>query len=111
MYQKKFNNDGYFKVEDLIPKKKQDIIKRDIISFANQFSKKISNKIFNKKIKTLENLNEFIINLEKYNPKYLFHFSQLVAKNQSMLNLVNYIMQKKLLSITSNILCEKKMKC
>ena len=108
MYKKSFDANGYFKVEDFIPKRKQDIINRDIISLANQFSRKINNKVFNKKIKTVENLNEFIIKLEKYNPKYLFHFSQLIARMQSMLNLINYIVQKKLLSVASNILCEKK---
>ena len=109
MLKNSFINNGYFKVNNVITKERQHALKKDVISFANQFSKKINNQIFNQQIKTLNDLNKFIINLEKYNPKYLFHFSQLVARTTSMFNLINYITQKKLLSIASDILNEKNM--
>ena len=37
---KDFYNKGFFKLNDVIPKKKLETINKEIISFANQFSKK-----------------------------------------------------------------------
>lgn len=103
-----FFNKGFFKINNLISKKKLNIVKNEIFDFANLFAKKINNFKFKKKILSLNDFSDFCINLESYNPKYFFHFVTLVSKLNSMLDLVNSISKSKLLNITSSILNEKK---
>lgn len=103
-----FFNKGFFKINNLISKRKSNIIKNEIFEFTNLFSKKINNIKFKKKILSLNDFSNFCISLESYNPKYFFHFITLISKLNSILDLVNSISKSKLLKITCNILNEKK---
>lgn len=103
-----FYNKGFFKINNLITKKRLSMINNEIISFANLFSKKINKKIFSKQISSNDDFSNFCIKLEKYNPKYFFHFVTLVSKLNSILDLTNFVCKKKLLNISSEILKEKK---
>ena len=65
-----FYNKGFFKINNLITKKRLSMINNEIISFANLFSKKINKKIFSKQISSNDDFSNFCIKLEKYNPKF-----------------------------------------
>lgn len=105
-FNKDFHKKGFFKINNLISKKKLNTINKEIISFANQFSKKINKNEFKRNIKTTNDFSDFCIKLEKYNPKYFFHFVTLVSKLNSILDLTNFICKKKLTKISSEILNE-----
>ena len=95
MEKNKFNKNGFFKINNLIPKNKIDNLNKDIFNFANQFSSKINNKRFKKKIRNIREFSEFCINLEKYDAKFFFHFVTLLSKLNSFLDLINFIAKKK----------------
>ena len=59
-----FYNKGFFKINNLITKKRLSMINNEIISFANLFSKKINKKIFSKQISSNDDFSNFCIKLE-----------------------------------------------
>lgn len=76
---KEFSENGCFTLKKILSISEKKRVEKNIIEFSNLFRKKIKCNFKKKEILDIEDLNKFLIYLEKYNKIYLWNFQQLVA--------------------------------
>ena len=103
-YKDQFYKNGSFQIDDLFSKKDLKNLEINLYDLANQFAKKINNKIFkNKNINDFSKFNKFCINLEKYNKDYFFNFATLAS---NIFELKKISLNNRLRHIASQVLDE-----
>ena len=96
-----FENKGILNFKKVLNETDKTTILNSILKFSNLFRKKIKSKQFKKSLKNVKDLNNFFINLEKYNKIYLWNFQQHLANLKSINDI---ILNKNLISIASKLL-------
>ena len=102
-----FNTLGYFEKKNIFSLNDKKEIHKNIIEFVNLFRQKININWKKKKLINNNDLNKFLIFLEKYNKNYLWNLQQLIC----FLPVIKKIqVDTKLIEIASDILNVKKDK-
>ena len=66
-----FKSQGYFEKKNIFSSTDKEEIQKNIVEFANLFRQKINRNWKKKKLFNNNNLNKFLIFLEKYNKDYI----------------------------------------
>ena len=102
-----FNSLGYFKKKNIFSLTDKKEIQNNIIEFVDLFRQKINRNWKKKKLLNSNDLNEFLIFLEKYNKDYMWNLQQLIC----FLPVIKKIQTNfKLIDIASHILNTKRDK-
>ena len=102
-----FKSKNYFEKKNIFSSTDKEEIQKNIVEFANLFRQKINRNWKKKKLLNSNDLNEFLIFLEKYNKDYIWNLQQLIC----FLPVIKKIQTNfKLIDIASDILNIKKDK-
>ena len=73
-----FKSQGYFEKKNIFSSTDKEEIQKNIVEFANLFRQKINRNWKKKKLLNKNDLNKFLIFLEKYNKDYIWNLQQLI---------------------------------
>ena len=103
---KNYKSNGYFTYPNLLSKKDKIEIEKQLFAFSNLFRKKIvvTGKKLISKIKSINDLSKFCIQLDKYNKDLLFNFNNFIgflpcfkkiSSNENLINIASKILDVK----------------